>query len=123
MDDLAIRAFLDLSTAHLSAATCRTLNNYDSVTAYETPYGWRPSWHRQSTPIDQRRRGTGDEGEPACGIGPRPRGCFLTRCAGRGDPHGTVRVIGAAASQYIGWLGRRRFPFRGSTRATTLQSS
>lgn len=40
MEDLVIRAFLDLSTAHLSAATCRTLNSYDGVTAYETPYGW-----------------------------------------------------------------------------------
>jgi hypothetical protein len=40
MDDLVIRAFLDLSTAHLSAATCRILNSFDGVTAYETPYGW-----------------------------------------------------------------------------------
>ena len=40
MDDLVIRAFLDLSTAHLSAATCRILNSYEGVTAYETPYGW-----------------------------------------------------------------------------------
>lgn len=40
MEDLVIRAFLDLSTAHLSAATCRTLNSYDGVTGHETPYGW-----------------------------------------------------------------------------------
>lgn len=40
MDDLVIRSFLDLSTAHLSAATCRILNSYDGVTAYETPHGW-----------------------------------------------------------------------------------
>lgn len=40
MDDLVIRAFLDLSTAHLSAATCRVLNSYEGVTAYQTPYGW-----------------------------------------------------------------------------------
>ena len=40
MEDLVIRALLDLSTAHLNAATCRTLNSYDGVTAYETLYGW-----------------------------------------------------------------------------------
>lgn len=40
MNDLVIRTLLDLSTAHLSEETCRTLNDYDGVTAYETPYGW-----------------------------------------------------------------------------------
>jgi hypothetical protein len=40
MEDLVIRAFLDLSTAHLSTATCHGLNTYDGVTAYKTPYGW-----------------------------------------------------------------------------------
>lgn len=40
MDDLVIRTFLDLSTAHLSEETCLTLNSYEGVTAYEMPYGW-----------------------------------------------------------------------------------
>jgi len=40
MDDLVIRTLLDLSTAHLSQETCRDLNSYEGVTAYETKYGW-----------------------------------------------------------------------------------
>jgi hypothetical protein len=40
VEDLDIRAVLVLSTAHLSAATCRNLNSYDGVAADETPYGW-----------------------------------------------------------------------------------
>lgn len=35
-----VRALLDLSTAHLTEATCRELNSYDGVTAYETTHGW-----------------------------------------------------------------------------------
>jgi hypothetical protein len=40
VDDVVIRAFLDLSTAHLDEHTCRDLNGYEHVTAYPTPYGW-----------------------------------------------------------------------------------
>lgn len=38
--DLVVRAFLELSTAHLTERTCRALNSYDGVTAYETTDGW-----------------------------------------------------------------------------------
>jgi hypothetical protein len=40
MSDLAIRAFLDLSTSHLSEETCRGLDGFEGVTAHNTTYGW-----------------------------------------------------------------------------------
>jgi hypothetical protein len=40
MSDLVIRAFLDLSTAHLREETRDNLNSYERVLADKTQHGW-----------------------------------------------------------------------------------